>query len=316
MCKKKFSVLLLIYNSELRAILLTLKSIIKQKCSDIELIIADDGSQEKYTEEIEEYLKKNNFHDYKFAPSDQNVGTVANILRAMAYADGEYVKCIGAGDLLADETVLGYVYENMQQTNAKWCFGEMVGYCIKQGQVESKVFVAPLEKRPYKKDNMEAAKKRIVLYRDYISGAAMFFKREYLEKYLLKIKGIVKYAEDIIQILIMLEDKEVLYLPRKLILYEVGTGISTKTKKNEKMEKDFLQLEKYLMKNYKDDLIYKREKRIDVIENGGFLYKHLFLLLTEPKQIFLEKKRKYLSFSIRSWLGFLDDRSFLEEFMN
>ena len=88
----KCSVVLLIYNNKLRPILMTLKSIISQKFNDFEIIVADDGSKEKYLIEIEKYLRDNHFEHFSFAPSDQNDGTVKNILRALENASGEVIK--------------------------------------------------------------------------------------------------------------------------------------------------------------------------------------------------------------------------------
>lgn len=84
----KISVVVLIYNSELQEILLTLKSIVKQKNTcGIEIILADDGSQRKYENEISSFLKKYEFNDFIFAPSSENVGTVNNILRALSFVE-------------------------------------------------------------------------------------------------------------------------------------------------------------------------------------------------------------------------------------
>lgn len=312
--KMKFSIIVLIYNSSLEAVLMTIKSLIMQKFSEYEIIIADDGSEVSWKKEIVEFFSKNNFHEYFFAESDVNVGTVKNILRALKLARGKYVKCIGAGDVLFDSNVLNYVYDSMNSKNAYWAFGKMEGYCIRKNEICKKFFIAPLDLKPYKKNNKLAIKEKIVVLQDHISGASMFFERDYLEKYLLLIEKSVKYVEDLLQVLIMLDDGEVLYLPKKLIAYEMGVGISTLQRKNPLIVHDFEQFNKYLLEHYKDELIDRRMNRNRLNQESGFWEKHIYLLINSPKHVFLEKYRDMRFWPTCNSLGFLDQKSFYEEF--
>lgn len=310
----KFSIIVLMYNSSLRAVLLTVKSIIFQKFSDYEIIFADDGSEKKWKKEIEEYLGKYNFHDYCFAEADENLGTVKNILRALSYAHGKYIKCIGAGDLLIDENVLSYVYGSMNGQRMRWAFGSMEGYCLDNNRIRKKFFIAPLDKKPYIKKDKKRIRTKVVILQDHISGAAMFFERAYLEKYLLLVGKSVKYVEDLLQVLVMLDGGEVLYLPKGLIAYEIGTGISTSKGEKNWIVNDFDQFEKYLLAHYNGKLIDKRIKRDTLNKKGGFWKKHIYLLFNSPKHVFLEKYRDYRFWPTRKSLGFLDDKSFYNEF--
>ena len=293
---------------------MTIKSIITQSFDEYELIIADDGSKEKYLDEIEQYLQKNHFERYFFAPSDENVGTVKNILRALEYADGEIVKCIGAGDLFHDENALKIVYTAMKKDQAKWAFGEMAGYCIENGVIKNKNFFAPLEKYPYKLNQLSLIRKKIIVCHEYISGAAMFFQKNYLYLFLKKIEDCVIYAEDIIQVLIMLEDPNVLYIKDKLILYEIGSGISTTSKGSTLVDKDIDRFDKYLMENYADPLIKQRLYRERVIRKSNRLYKYIYLLLESPIRIIKEKYARHPLYTLKENLGYLEKESFCKEF--
>ena len=310
----KCSVVLLIYNNKLRPILMTLKSIISQKFNDFEIIVADDGSKEKYLIEIEKYLRDNHSEHFSFAPSDQNVGTVKNILRALEYASGEVIKCIGAGDLLKNENALEIVYDSMEKKQAKWAFAEMTGYCINNGRIENRNFFAPLEKYPYRVNNLSLIRKKIIVCQEHISGAAMFFRKKYLEHFLRKIEDYVVYTEDIIQVLIMLEDPNILYLKDKLILYEVGSGISTSNKGPTLVDKDIERFDKYLENNYTDILVKKRLYRERVLKEFNKFYKYTYLILESPIRIVLEKYAHHPLYTRKENLGYLEDKCFYGEF--
>ena len=88
----KFSIIILSYNTKRESLLLTLKSVLLQDIlDDIEIIMADDGSKEKYEKETVKMFEKYEFSNYVFAPNKENIGTVKNILRALQYATGEFV---------------------------------------------------------------------------------------------------------------------------------------------------------------------------------------------------------------------------------
>ena len=229
-------------------------------------------------------------------------------------ADGEIVKCIGAGDLFHDENALKIVYTAMKKDQAKWAFGEMAGYCIENGVIKNKNFFAPLEKYPYKLNQLSLIRKKIIVCHEYISGAAMFFHKNYLYLFLKKIEDCVIYAEDIIQVLIMLEDPNVLYIKDKLILYEIGSGISTTSKGSTLVDKDIDRFDKYLMENYADPLIKQRLYRERVIRKSNRLYKYIYLLLESPIRIIKEKYARHPLYTLKENLGYLEKESFCKEF--
>ena len=121
----KYSVAVLSYNSKLESLLLTLRSVISQKIdyADIEIIMADDGSRIHYYAEAKAYLESRGFHNFNMLPVRENVGTVRNIVEALKYCHGKYIKLIGAGDLLFDDTTLKDVFEYMEKNEYNMCFG-------------------------------------------------------------------------------------------------------------------------------------------------------------------------------------------------
>lgn len=312
----KFTIIVLSYNSELLQILLTLKSIIEQDIiDDLEIIIADDGSKKQWKDEIKNYFAKNNITKYKFAPSSVNLGTVGNILRALEYSSSNYIKLIGAGDLLFDNTVISQIYDFMCDENCKCAFGKLVGYSIKQQCIKNSFYTAPLSIRPYKKRNQISYKKNIIIEEDNISGASMFFEKNFLHEKLKEISGIVKYTEDLIQVLAVLENEELRYVPQNVVLYEVGTGISTNIAGNQRLRKDINNFWYYIYHTYSDPFLEKRKKRFQMPK----IYSKLSRYIESPDLTLKSFKRKYIDIPNRlnappRNLGFLDNNNFICEF--
>ncbi len=110
-----FSVIVLCYNCEEKALTHTINSIICQDKVDFEIILADDASSNDCLSFGEKLLKTKDFSKYKVLKHPVNVGTVQNIYDAMEMAEGKYVKCIGAGDLLFNKSTLMDVKNFMEE---------------------------------------------------------------------------------------------------------------------------------------------------------------------------------------------------------
>lgn len=315
---KKISIILLIYNSNLNSILITLKSIMLQSMKeDIEIVIADDGSKEKWDKEIVDFLEKYGFKSYTFAPSKTNVGTVNNILRALTYCNGEYVKAIGAGDLLFSNNTLYNMYTVVKKDNCKCAFGNLQAFTLNKNRIVPHPFDAPIYKKLYLKNKIKKIRKNIVLDHDYISGASMIFERNYFRSELEKLSGIVKYAEDWIQVPIVLSGEMYKYVPLNFVLYEVGTGISTNKKGNERLKQDEEKFMAYIKSNYHDSLINilrKRDKLPKVLRSlvkwGMNPAMRLAFIVRRLKFAKAEAGRKQTNVD----LGFLSEDRFIEEF--
>lgn len=311
----KISVIVLIYNSELQDILLTLKSIVKQNnIRDIEIVLADDGSERKYENEIKNFLRKSGFTNFIFAPSLENVGTVDNLLRALTFCKGKYVKPIGAGDLLFSEDVLSKVYNFMKKEDYKCAFGKLKPYVMENGEISEFPFTAPINKSVYTKGKIKQIKKNMILGNDYISGASMIYEREFLYIELSKLSGIVKYAEDCVQMPIILSGTIIKYIPINFILYRVGSGISTSETGNRRIKQDHKHFFAYLKDNYKDSTVLSLEKRDNLprairtlVRWGQNPYLKFQLSLRNYRITHYKKMKK------DSYFGFLSDDTFVED---
>ena len=106
--KELFAVIVLSYNN-IKDLEGCLNSILQQKYSEIEIIIADDCSREFDAEKYKTYCDQNcrdNIKNVCVIRNETNLGTVKNVNNAIRHASGAYFKLIGADDELADENSL------------------------------------------------------------------------------------------------------------------------------------------------------------------------------------------------------------------
>ena len=221
------SVLVLTYHPRENALFSTLRSIVKQKDCNYEIIVADDGSPDFFQEKIRSFLNACGC-SYKILPHEENQGTVKNILDGVKVAQGTYIKPISPGDYLYDDTTLRDTAAFMQQHQAKAAFGKLVFYAC-EPKLRVKNLTHPYlpdiyESQPY---NFEKAKKHQLVYGDFICGASAVYETAAFRTALETISPAVRYAEDSVFQLFALENTRIFYLPRYIVWYEHGGGIST-----------------------------------------------------------------------------------------
>ena len=105
---KKFSIILLNYNEKEKNIIKALESIVDQSYKNIEIIIADDCSQNFNKIKNEKYLKLKRV-DYKIIENSSNIGTVKNICNAINQSKGDYISFFASDDILAPNILEKYV---------------------------------------------------------------------------------------------------------------------------------------------------------------------------------------------------------------
>ena len=90
----------------------TIGSVLVQNYPNIEYIIADDGSDNFPKEEIEKFVSehsKSNLKKFTILHDEKNVGTVKNINRAYAYAQGEYLMPLSGDDEFFNNSVVSRI---------------------------------------------------------------------------------------------------------------------------------------------------------------------------------------------------------------
>lgn len=113
------TVIVLVYNNFIY-LPACLQSICRQRYSDIELIIGDDGSENfSFTHifEIVSKYAKTNIKSILIYTNETNYGIVKNYMKALSYAKGEYIFYLAADDMLYDSTVLEDIYREFISSN-------------------------------------------------------------------------------------------------------------------------------------------------------------------------------------------------------
>ena len=222
-----FSVIILTYNSDRKRIRMTLDSVIKQQGTNFEIIVADDGSQCNNEGWLTDYFNRKKFNRYKLVFSSENKGTVENVINGLQASCGNYVKIIGAGDMLSDSEVLKEVKHYMDCNGLKACFGLIQGFVKKKEKLKKAYFSYPRDIEAYRKRDKQTIARNIIYYTDHVSGAAMFFEKGILAEYINRIKEYVVYQEDLVQVLMVLDGIYFELYDRVCVNYEVGHGLSS-----------------------------------------------------------------------------------------
>lgn len=227
------SVVVLVYKSAYRDVLATVNSVIKQTHESFELIISDDGSNALDYDLLQKHLKSIWNGRLIILNNTNNVGTIHHCINAASVCSGKYIKLLGAGDLLHDETTLRSIVNFMSDNNLKMGFGRMFGYRSSSlGEVQFFRYLAPLFASPYLRGDLKRIRKNLVNKRDYICGASMFFERTYMiEKF--KILGrYLKYVEDLCEYLVVFDNERIMMMDCVIVYYELSSGISTNPNNN------------------------------------------------------------------------------------
>lgn len=257
---KEFSVIILCYNSEKEALRKTIDSVLIQKNIDCELLLADDCSQNGCLQYAKDYLAGKDYTDYKVIEHNVNVGTVQNIFDAVQRAEGRFTKCIGAGDLLLEDVTLRRVYDYMSEESCVMCFGKMQAYRMNQGQIEKASYFWPPDIVGFIKGRGERVKRNVIRYHGWIPGASMFYDTERFKMRLEEITGIVKYCEDLLQVLLFVHGDKVVCFPYGAVYYEMGSGISTNNNNGNlsRIQNDHINFWKDVLYRYPEEKLIKK----------------------------------------------------------
>lgn len=319
----KMSIIVLTYNQDLNCILLTLKSILNQTFQNYEIIISDDGSHDNHFVEIERFFDKYGFARYVLLPHKTNQGTVKNFLSALEYAKGIYIRGIGAGDLFYREDSLYNLYECMSKNDYEVCFGLVKGYYFNgDGTISFGEHAHPYDIMAYKKNGYKSRiQKNLILYGDHVYGAAICYKKDFLEQYLNQINNVVIYIEDIIQVIAALDGKYIHFCDEYVAWYEMKTGISNckGSNRSKRVRKDFDSFYELMYSRYSDNRYLKKRKKLQ------FLYKVEDLYLRTIVRAFFnpDSVRFVLNHILQrvrgcylpeqKTEGFLDDRNYVKD---
>lgn len=316
----KISVLVLSYNSDIRKLFLTLQSIIKQKMDSFEIVVTDDGSNDNHKEELNNYFQNCGFTNYRLVMNEENRGTVQNIISGLRFCDGEYVKPISGGDCLYDENTLSKMYVFMKENTLDYCHGLVRGYCMTDNsEIREVPYGHPFDIEAYRKRDMDRITKNLVLYSDNTCGATICYERKFFLDYMLRISEVVKYEEDIFQVVAAVENKRVALLDDYVIWYEIGEGVSTNKKSRlyYLLAEDVDGLYRKLHEWHPDNkYVKKRYQLLPLYRIKNMYIRTILRFFVNPDAIrylcssFLQRVRKAHR-KKNANPGFLDDRKFI-----
>lgn len=281
-----FSVLVLLYNSEKKALERTLESVLRQKGVSFEIVLADDCSKNDCLAQAVEYLKDKGVK-VKVSHQETNGGTVNNILDALRLCDGKYIKPIGAGDLLFDNKCL-YIARNTFDKDQEIVLlhSMLQSYRIQEnGMLELLPSHDPSDIRAQIKEDIKRVNKNILLYHGWIVGATMFYRKDAFIDALEKMKKSVVYCEDLSQALYLLEGKKLKFIKRPTIYYEVGTGISTTTESRavNRLYQDHLKFWEWAVEEFPANKLAKKSLKVTKFEGiDNLMQRRIKILLTAP----------------------------------
>lgn len=222
---------------------LTLKSVLMQKNCKYQIVVTDDGSEENLFDDIKKYFSEVSFTEYKLVAGTQNNGTVQNILQGVYASVGRFIKPISPGDFLHGENCLrqwidfmdnhkDYVMSYCDSIYYHWTGGEIVPVKTKANP-----------------QSTEPNAKQYIVYGDFCLGASTMVRRHKWLKYLEMIRGKVIYCEDFSYQIMLFQGMKIINMPSVLLLYEVGTGVSTSNSNiwNERLREDMEAIRKILL---------------------------------------------------------------------
>lgn len=289
------SVIVVTYNSEWEKIKITLNSILRQKNISLQIIVADDGSENIFSEKIQKLMGKYQFNNYLILEAECNRGTVLNIANAIKHANGKYTKTIAPGDCLYEEYTLCNWMKYMKNNDILVSFGDAVYY---SGVKNTKIFKtkgSPVNKKIFSlKSKYSETFSDYIVANDTILGAAQLMRTDVLKKYIHLIENRILYAEDYMIRIMIYDGIRVCYYPDLVVWYEYGTGISTS--QNDKWEKllhnDFEASNTIIQqRNIKNRIQKKYQKYLKYRKNNQ--YGKMLKLIYFPKIILYRMKMRW-----------------------
>lgn len=295
------SIILAVYNSATEMVEFSLRTFFAQSYRDFEIVVADDCSRVDITDTIRNIFKENHFENYQIIRNEKNQGTVRNILGAAAISKGEYIKTFGAGDGFYQENSLQKMVDYIKRTKCECGFANMKMYSAKSGAARTLGCPFPFPFGIYDFEKQRNIERNLILFKDNASGAAMWYRRDILIKYLESAVEYIKYMEDICQLEIILNGHSVNMFSECLFLYEGDMGISTGSGFSQRLYNDEMNYYEYLTKKYPENKwLNKRKKynkvfamknaRLRCIVLAIICPGQLSLLLQRYKGLYLNKK--------------------------
>ena len=171
------SVPVITYNSS-KFVLETLESIKAQTYQNIELIISDDCSTDNTVELCRKWVEENKerFVQTQIITSEVNTGVSANLNRAEAACQGEWVKIIAGDDLLMPNCIADCVEYVQQHPNIIYLFGKIEAFGA--NEEKNKYFSEHVFDYSFFNLDIEGQLERLVFEQNCVPASTCFYNRQ------------------------------------------------------------------------------------------------------------------------------------------
>lgn len=305
----KCSVVILTYNCELSKLLLTLESVVRQQKIDYEIIVADDCSEVFDEEAIKAYLKMK-AAEYRIVRQKKNVGTVKNVYEALLQCRGEYVKLIGSGDLLYAPDTLYKMCQAMEETGSTAGFGLMKSFFEKDGVCQKQNIIAPNNIDAFIRNDMKEIYNTIVKYEQWICGASLIYNTRKIIPFVKEIAGKVKYCEDMMTQLVVMEHQKICFTKCYSVWYEIDSGISNNTERKYAGRVLADQVSFYKIVQREDRFFWRRLGKKMIHKVSDRRVRTLLKLVFQPGIVLLSLKTRSQA---KKGMYELDEKGFLDD---
>ncbi len=288
------SIIVLTYEQPVYKVLLTLASAIGQEKVDIQIILSDDGSSNPCLQECIDLMEKVGFKEYKAIYHKQNIGTVMNFKDALDVADGEYIKSFGPGDCFSTSQAAHMWLGDVKRKKSRISFCDTIYYRENQEKFESVIEVAhPQNLRIYNRKK-KLQKKYYLLFNDIFLAAAVICERGLMYRYLQNICNKIKYAEDNMFRLMILDNVECTYFACNAVYYEWGCGVSTKegSEFQKAIKRDWDETTEYICEHCRNNYLEKKIKNYYLSgKTAGTIMSKIYYGLAVLDVVFYNKRR-------------------------
>ncbi|MPM57706.1 hypothetical protein SDC9_104529 [bioreactor metagenome] len=310
----RVSIIISSYNN-LKYIFELLDSIFSQTYSNIEIIIADDGSEEFDQREIYNYINNNNSKNFNFKilHSEINQGTVKNINSALSVATGEIIKFIATDDLFFSTHTIENIVSHFKKEPFAFLVTRIQECDINMCPMPSKLAEFTFKEFNFLKEINNNERFRLhCIYGTKPPAPGFFFTKKCFEQYGFFDEA-YRLAEDSpMWCRLLREGCPIAFYDCVTVKYRIGSGISTtvtsapnevlKRDQKLKVEKEIFPYMSIFKKSDKRKILYtytinflfenysttKKYKYIAL--NFDIFLKHIF------KRLFCRVKRKFIIF--------------------